>query len=90
MAKPGQKKESLSEETTVRMLKRVKQFVRCDFGGQDPLTTIRGKMKAEGINCNEKSQRAIHKIVTEQVEGCRRRSFPRINEAIKRLEGKDI
>lgn len=84
--KPGQKKADYSDEDTRTLLKKSKQLVRTDFGGSSqPTEVIRKKLEARGIPAGPKSCEAIKELLEEQVESCRKRIFPRIDEAIKRL-----
>ncbi len=88
--KSGQKKTDLSDETSERILKVAKSMIRVDYGGSDPLEVIRKKMKEKGVDAGPQSQAAIKEIIEEQIESCRKRQFPRIDEVINRLEGKTI
>ena len=89
--KPGQKKTDLSDESSDRVLKVSKQMIRADYGGSsNPLEVIRKKMKEKGINAGPKSQAAIKEYVEEQIESCRKRAFPRIDEVIDRLSGDNM
>jgi len=88
--KAGQRKQDLSDESTAKVLKVAKSLARTDFGGQaDPLEVIRKKMVERGIEAGPKSCAAVRELLEEQVDGVRRRMFPRMDEAIRRLEAKD-
>lgn len=85
--KVGQRKESYDDEDTVTVLKKSKSLIRTDWGGaSDPLQVIIKEMAEEGIKCGLMSAAAIKKIAEKQVNGCRKRTAPRLDEAIKRLE----
>ena len=87
--KPGSRKTDLSSETSPKVLKTSKSLVRTDWGGQDPEKQIRKRAKEMGIDFGPKSCDLVKKLCEEQVESCRKRAFPRIDEVIRRLEGKD-
>ena len=86
--KIGQKKESLADETPAKRLKTVKQFVRTDFGGKNPVQTVKNKMHERGVECGDKSAEAIVSLLQEAMAGVRKRTFDRIDSVIAFLEGK--
>jgi hypothetical protein len=88
MAKRGQAKESLDGDSTPVLLKRVKQFIRCDWGSKPSRDVIRKKMAAGGVQCGERSIDLIVKLIEDMVDGCRKRTTPYLNEVIGRVEGK--
>ena len=47
-------------------------------------------MKEHGVDAGPKSLAAIKELIEDQVESCRKRIFPRIDEIIQRLEGTNI
>jgi hypothetical protein len=83
--KIGQRKENFNDETISESLKKVKQLVRCDWGGKDPQKQIARQMLEDGVKCGPESVEAILKLVTKQVEGSRKRISPRIDDAVQRL-----
>jgi len=86
--KIGQRKTDLSGESTAEVLKKAKTLIRTDFGGSpDPESVIKKKLLAVGIEAGPKSCAAIKKLLEEQVDSCRKRAFPRIDEAIRRVSG---
>lgn len=85
--KAGKRKEDLSDESTAKVLKTAKTQVRVNFGGsKDPLKVIRDKMAERGVDAGPKSCAVIRELLEEQVRICREMAFPRIDEAIRRLE----
>jgi hypothetical protein len=89
--KVGKRKTDLSGESDAEVLKKAKQLIRTDFGGSsNPLEVIQKKMKEEGVDAGEAACKAIKKLLEEQVESCRRRTTPRLDEAIRRAEGRRI
>lgn len=84
--KIGQRKQDLSGESTAEVLKKAKALIRTDWGGKDPDEVIRKKLEAAGVQAGPKSLAAIRQIAEEQVEGCRRRTSARMDEAIRRAE----
>jgi hypothetical protein len=70
-------------------LGKVKQFARTDWGGKNAIDQIKKKFKAEGIDCGDHSAAIVKKICEQQVEGVRKRQFPRIDEVIRRLRCDD-
>lgn len=86
---PGQRKSDLSDEPTSKVLKVAKQLVRMDFGGKNPDEVIRKKALEAGLELGPKTRAFILSVVEEQVAACRKRAFPRINEAIMRLDPKE-
>lgn len=85
--KIGQRKTDLSGETDAEVIKKAKSLVRTDFGGaSDPLAAIGKKMQEKGITTGPQSQQAIKELLEEQVESCRKRVFPRLDESIRRAE----
>lgn len=89
--KAGTRKTDLSEETNSQLIKTAKQMVRADFGGQpDPLEVIRRFMESEGVVAGPKSCLAIRKYIERQIDACRKRQFPRLDEVIRRIEGTNI
>jgi hypothetical protein len=84
--KEGQRKEDLSGEKGSEILKKAKTLIRMDFGGTPQIPAIQKKMEENGIPCGPKSAEVILKLIDEQLEGCRKRVFPRIDEAIRRFE----
>lgn len=83
---PGSRKNDLSDESTVKVLKVAKQMLRTDFGGKNPDDVIKKKALAEGLEIGPKTRAFILAIAEEQVASCRKRAYPRINEAISRLD----
>lgn len=90
--KAGKRKTDLSGESDAEVLKKAKQLIRTDFGGSsDPLEVIRKKMEEKGIKpVGPASCKAIKELLEEQVESCRKRTTPRLDEAIRRAEGRGI
>lgn len=87
LRKPGRRKADLSDETTPKVLKTSKTLIRTDWGGQDPDEQIRKKAAEVGLDLGPKTREFVRLLCEEQVEACRRRAFPRIYEAVRRLEG---
>jgi hypothetical protein len=83
---PGQRKTDLSDESTPKVLKIAKQLVRMDFGGKNPDEVIKKKALEAGLDLGPKTRAFVLAIAEEQVAACRKRAFPRINEAIVRLD----
>jgi hypothetical protein len=86
---PGQRKTDLSDEPTSKVLKVAKQLVRTDFGGKNPDEVIRKKALELGLDLGPKTRAFVLAIAEEQVAACRKRAFPRINEAILRLDPRE-
>jgi hypothetical protein len=64
-----------------------KQLIRTDFGGSpDPIGVLRKKFASAGIDAGDKSLKFVKELLEETVDSCRKRAFPRIDEAIRRLE----
>ena len=83
--RPGQRKDDLSDETTERLLKVAKSLVRTDFGGSgDSEAFIKKKAADEGLDLGPRTCAFIKKFLEHQVEGCRKRIGPRLDEAIRR------
>ena len=85
--RPGQRKPNYDDETTEKVLKTSKTLCRADHGGQDACEAIRKKAREEGLEIGPKTADFIKKQIEEQIESCRKRMFPRIDEAIKRVAG---
>ncbi len=84
----GKRKQDLSDESTATVLKVCKSLFRTDFGGQaDKSAVVRKKLAAYGIDAGPITCAAVIKLCEEQVESCRRRCFPRMDEAIRRVCG---
>ena len=83
--KQGERKTDLSDESTAVVLKKSKTLIRSDWGGQMSLYVIKNKLKELHANSSITNCRAVKKIVEEQIAGCRKRVFPRVDEAIKRV-----
>jgi len=88
--KNGQRKTDLSGESTDEVQKKAKSLCRTDWGGKDADTVIKKKLADAGVNAGPKAIEAVKKIAEEQVEGCRKRMFPRMDEVIKRVTGKTV
>jgi hypothetical protein len=86
--KVGRPKEDLSSESGEELIKKTKSLIRTDWGGKDPLTIIKQQMAERGIDAGPKSCQAILEICKNQVEGCRKRTERRHDEAISRFQGK--
>jgi len=82
----GRRKTDLSDEESSKVLKVAKSLIRTDFGGQDPDDQIRKKAEAEGLDLGPKTRAFIRTMCEDQVESCRKRVFPRIDEIIRRSE----
>jgi hypothetical protein len=85
--KPGRRKTDLSDESSQKVLKTSKSLVRTDWGGQDPDKQIQKRAAEAGLDLGPKTREFVKALCEEQVESCRRRAFPRIDEVIRRLEG---
>lgn len=83
--KNGKRKSNYDDESTVKVLKTAKPFVRADWGGKDKIEQVKKKMAERGIECGDKSAIAILDIIAEQLNGVRNRLYPRIDEVINRL-----
>jgi hypothetical protein len=87
--KAGQRKTDLSDETDAELLKKAKPLIRTDWGGSsDPESVIKNQLKSDGIVAGPKLPTLIRKMVEKQVESCRKRINPRLDEAIRRAEGR--
>jgi hypothetical protein len=86
--KNGRRKIDLSDESTAKVLKTAKTLIRTDWGGRDPDEQIKKEAEEAGIDWGPKSRELARKIAERHVESCRKRQFPRIDEAIRRLEEK--
>ncbi len=82
--RPGQRNEDLSGEPTSVMLKKAKSLIRVDLGGHDQDATIRKKAAEVGLQFTGPQLDFIKDLCSKQVEGCRKRIYPRIDEAIRR------
>ena len=83
----GRRKLDLSDESTSKVLKTAKTLLRTDWGGQIPDEQIEKKAAKLKLKLGPKTRDFIRELCEEQVESCRRRAFPRIDEAIRRLGG---
>jgi len=84
--KPGRRKIDLSDESNAEVLKKAKGLIRSDWGGQDPDTQIKKKALEEGLDLGPKTRQFVEKEVSRQIESCRKRIYPRLDEVINRLE----
>jgi len=84
--KSGERKQDLSDEPTIKVLKIAKTLIRTDWGGSNPLSVIKDKLKANNGKHDKATCIATRLIVEEQVASCRQRSNPRLNEVIARLK----
>lgn len=84
--KTGQRKTDLSGEPIAEVIKKAKSLIRSDYGGQNPQETIKKILKDHGVDAGPKSLDAIKELVEKQIEGCRKRAFPRMDEAIRRTQ----
>ena len=83
--KIGQRKENFDDEKLTDSLKKVKQLIRCDWGGKDAKEQLAKQMLELGIKCGPESITAFLAIMDRQMEGSRKRTAPRLNDAIRRL-----
>jgi len=84
--KSGRRKTDLSDESSPKVLKVAKSLIRTDWGGKDPDEQIRKKAAEAGLDFGIRSRQFVKDEVERQVESCRKRIFPRIDEVIARLE----
>ena len=85
-AKRGEKKGDLSGENTAQLLKWVKRMIYVDYGGKaDRVGLIQRKLLKHGIKAGPRSCQAIMALLEDVAAGCRKRTFPRLDEAIRRL-----
>ncbi len=87
--KSGRRKEDLSDESTAKVLKISKSLIRSDHGGQNAEEQIKKKAAEAGIELGPKGTAFVKKMIEDQIESCRKRAFPRLDEAIRRLEQKE-
>lgn len=84
---PGKRQTDLSGETTQVVLKKAKSLIRVDFGGKkNGADVISQKMAALGYPVTSDQSEAIKKLMSDQVASCRKRIYPRIDEAIRRID----
>jgi len=88
--RPGRRKSNYNDESTADVVKNAKKQIGKNFGGKDAIASIINKMAERGVACGEKSAQAILEIIDEQFESLRRRVYPRLDEAVSRLEDKPI
>ncbi len=84
--KRGQRKPSFGDEDDARLVKTAKSMVRTDWAGRDPLEQIRAKLRERGVEAGLVSCAAILSIIEAQVDACRKRQFPRLDELLRRIE----
>jgi hypothetical protein len=84
--KIGSRKIDLSDESTATVLKKAKPLARTDWGGQEADDVILKKAIEENLDLGPKTRAFVKKIAEEQAEGIRKRIYPRMDEAINRLE----
>jgi hypothetical protein len=85
--KAGERKRSYADEPTAKLLKTAKTLIRVNYGGNDPTEVVRAKLAESGVNAGPVTVAAIVSMLEQMAETCRRAAFPRIDEAIVRLEG---
>lgn len=85
--KPGGRKSSYCDETTARLLKTAKSLIKVNFGGHDAAQVVQGKLADAGVTAGPVTIAAVIAMLEQTTETCRRAAFPRIDEAIARLEG---
>lgn len=83
--KIGQRKENFNDEKLSDSLKKVKQLIRCDWGGKDAKEQLAKQMFELGVKCGPQSITAFMTIMDRQMEGSRKRTAPRLDDAIQRL-----
>jgi hypothetical protein len=88
--KVGERKQDLSNESSAKVLKTAKTLIRTDFGGKDPDEQIQKFAAQEGVVWGPKSCAIAKKLCEKQVDGCRKRTTPRIDEIIKRLGSPNV
>jgi len=84
--KVGKRKETYADETTSRVLKTAKALMHANFGGNEPLGVIHAQMLEQGVECGPVACKAIFELIQDQLATCRAALFPRIDEAIRRLD----
>lgn len=85
--KAGQRKSSYADEPTAKLLKTAKTLIRVNYGGHEPSEVVRAKLAEAGVNPGPVTVAAVVSMLEQMAETCRRAAFPRIDEAIARLEG---
>lgn len=85
--KAGTRKSSYADEPTPKLLKTAKSLIRVNYGGQDPSEIVRAKLTEAGVAAEPVTVAAVVSMLEQMAETCRRAAFPRIDEAIVRLEG---
>jgi hypothetical protein len=69
------------DEPIDMVLKKSKPLMRKDFGGRNAITTIMQK-----IHCTEAQAYQIKLLLDEQIDGCRKRVYPRIDDVVERIQ----
>jgi len=84
--KAGGRKDSYADESTARLLKAAKTLIMVNYGGHDPAAVVRAKLAESGVNAGPVTVAAVVSMLEQTAEACRA-AFPRVDEAIARLEG---
>jgi len=82
--KAGQRKENYHDETLADSLKCVKQQIRCDWGGKDPVEQIQRMGLEVGIKFGPQSAAVVRAICEKQMEGSRKRTAGRLDYYISK------
>lgn len=83
----GVRRDFYADESTAKLLKTTKSLIKVNYGGQDPAEVVRAKLAESGVNAGPVTVAAVVSMLEQTAETCRRGAFPRIDEAIARIEG---
>lgn len=83
--RPGQRKESFDDESNVDLIHNIRKMIRTDFGGKDHVEWVRQTLERHNVHPSDRAANAILDVLRKQVEACRKRVGPRLDELIKRV-----
>ncbi len=83
--KPGARTENYNVVSISSSLNQVKKLTRTDFGGHSAVKVLSNKATAHKLDFGERSLVFIKDICVDQVESCRKRTNPRLDNAIDRI-----
>ena len=86
--KPGRKKESVSDESIKKLSNQILMSIRRDYGGKDHTTVLQNKLEIMGLPLEISDCAIVDQVIYNVLRGFRTRIAPRINELVRRAEGK--